>query len=82
MHIEGWDQFPLFTTIAPTISRLTQSESQGNLPEIFTHFVEVQPDKLLWTSVRYRGDILFHNVLNVEVYPSPLADLIVDPTRP
>lgn len=85
---EPWHQstagtFPLFTTDRSYDLETYQSESQGNLPEIFTHFVEVQPDKLFMDlGCGYRGDILFHNVLNVEVYPSRSADLIVDPTRP
>ena len=82
---EPWDRsnegtFPLYTTNKPFNLDDYQTESQGYLPEIFTHFVEAQPDKLFMDlGCGYRGDVLYQNLLNVEVYPSRSADLIVEP---
>jgi SAM-dependent methyltransferase len=83
---EPWDRseaatFPLYTTDQPFNLDDYKSESQGHLPDIFVDFVRAQPDKLfLDLGCGYRGDVLFPNLLNVEVYPSRSADLIVEPT--
>lgn len=81
---EPWDRsntdtFPLYTTDKPFNLDDYKSESQGHLPGIFRDFVEAQPDKLFMDlGCGYRGDVLYQNLLNIEVYPSRSADLIVD----
>lgn len=73
------DGFPLIITDQPFNLEDYQSESMGYLPDAFLGLVKALPEgTFLDLGCGFRGDVLFPNLLNLEVYPSRSADVVVD----